>query len=266
VSALRRYLALASATVQIRMAYRTAFLLGVISNILILLSLYYLWRTLYAGRDTLGGFSWAEMQTYLVLTFATNLVVGWYTEITISVRILDGSVAIDLLKPVDFQFARLAETVAGALFEGAIALVIVGVIAVGLGGLLLPPNALVGLLSGTSFVLGLLVKFGVVYLCCLFSFWTVNGWGIFWARDAVMQLFSGALVPLPFLPGWLRTIAEWSPFPGMVYLPTGIYLGRIGPAAAGWALLGQAAWAVALLFVGRWAWHGAMRKVTIHGG
>ena len=266
MSAFRRYLALASATVQIRMAYRTAFLLGVISNILILLSLYYLWRTLYAGRDTLGGFSWAEMQTYLVLTFATNLVVGWYSEITITMRILDGSVATDLLKPLDFQLARLAETVAGALFESVIALLIIVVVAVVLGGLLLPPDAGAGLLSAVSFALGSLAKFGTVYLACLLSFWTVNGWGISWARIAVTQLFSGALVPLPFLPDWLRTIAEWSPFPGMVYLPTAIYLGRVGPAAAAWALVGQAAWAVGLLLVGRWAWDAAMRKVTIHGG
>jgi hypothetical protein len=131
---LAKYVALAGATIQQRVAFCTAFLLSLVSQILVLLSLFYLWRTLYAGRASMGGYDWPQMETYLVLTFFITAIVGWQSEVFIVVRIQDGSVATDLLKPLDFQGARLAETLGAALFEGLIAGGLAVMIAAALGG------------------------------------------------------------------------------------------------------------------------------------
>ena len=260
-----RYLALASAAVQQRVAYRNAFFLGIASQLLVALSLIYLWQAVYAGRPAVSGFSWPQLKTYLLLTFFTNMVIGWHSEMAVVGKILDGSVAIDLLKPLDFQAARLIETLGVALFEGAVMLLVLAALAAALGGIQLPPDLGTLSLALLSFGLGALIKFGVVYLTCMLAFWTHNGWGIVHARMALTQLFSGALVPLPFMPEWLRSWAEALPFQGMVYLPSSIYLGRVGDGVFG-ALGSQAVWAAALLITGRLAFAQAMRKVTIHGG
>lgn len=265
MSLVGRYAALASAAVQQRMAYRNAFLLSVVSQLLVALSLIYLWQAVYAGRPALSGFTWPELKTYLLLTFFTNVVIGWHSEMAVVGRILDGSVAIDLLKPLDFQAARLVEILGVALFEGAVMLLVLAVLALALGGIEFPPDLATLGLALLSFGLGALIKFGVLYLTCMLAFWTNNGWGIVHARMAVTQLFSGALVPLTFMPEWLRGLAEALPFQGMVYLPSTIYLGRLGDGVFG-ALGSQAAWAVALLVTSRLAFAQAMRKVTIHGG
>lgn len=264
MSELARYLALASAALQQRLAYRNAFLLGLLSQLLVVLSMLYLWRAVYAGRPTLQGFDWPELKTYVLLTFFSNVVLGWTSEMAIVSRVLDGSVAVDLLKPLDFQLARLSETLAVTLFEAVVVLLVLALVALALGGIIVPTDARTLGFAVVSFSLGVLIKFGVVYLVCLLGFWTNNGWGLVNGRIALTQLFSGALVPLPFMPGWLESIAQALPFQAMVYLPSTLYLGRQPDP---WAALGvQATWAVALLGLGRLAFARAVRQVTIHGG
>jgi ABC-2 type transport system permease protein len=260
-----RYLALASGAVQQRLAYRTAFLLAVVSNLFQCFALLYLWHAVYGGRSDLDGFSWPELKTYLLLTLFTNMVAGWQSEMQMVGRITDGSVAVDLLKPFDFQLARLVETLAAALFEGGIMLLVLVLVALAVGDVLLPPSPALWCGAALSFGLGLLIKFGVQYITCLLAFWSNHGWGIVNARVALTQLFSGALVPLPLMPVWLREWCEVLPFQGIVYLPSSIYLGRAdGDVLA--ALAGQAAWALGLFALGRVSFAHALRKVTIHGG
>lgn len=261
-----KYLALGNATFQQQLAYRNVFFISLAGHTTLLFSMYYLWEALYSGKSNLGGFDWVEMQTYLLLTFFGSALVSMHSEMMVSYRILDGSVAIDLLKPLDYQTARLAETLTTALLEGLGALLVVSVVAAILGASLWPSSGLYGLLGFVSFGLGVLIKFGVIYLSGMVCFWTTNGWGVSFAQTAVSQLFSGALVPLPFLPGWLRVIADWLPFKGMIYSPISIYLGRVDLPESARILGWQALWVVGLWVLGKSCWSIMMRKVTIHGG
>ena len=63
-----------------------------------------------------------------------------------------------------------------------------------------------------SMLLLIPLKFLIVYACGLLCFWTQNFIGVQWARLAIVNLLSGALVPLAYLPHWLGTLAAWSPF------------------------------------------------------
>jgi len=85
-------------------------------------------------------------------------------------------------------------------------------------------------------------------------------------RAAVTNLFSGALVPLSFFPGWLKSVALLLPFQGIVHTPASIYLGRIGGMELVHYLGVQLFWVAVLWFVGKRMWHRAVRQVTIHGG
>ena len=59
----------------------------------------------------------------------------------------------------------------------------------------------------------------ISFLAALLCFWTVNGVGLIWAQTAVVNLLSGALVPLAFFPYWLRAFAAWAPFQGIIATP-----------------------------------------------
>jgi ABC-2 type transport system permease protein len=262
----RKYVTLAKITMQNVVAYRFTYFISLLGSLIFIIAMFYLWKAIFDNRETLSGFSWNEMKAYIFVTFLTNSLISWYSETRISRRIISGDVAMDLLKPLDFQKARVAETIGASLIEGCMAVVIICVVLLLTGAIPLPGTWLAALLFSLSLVASLLIKFGLVYLAGLLCFWTASGIGIAWMRAAVTNFFSGALVPLAFFPGWLETVAQMLPFQGIVYIPASIYLGKIAGMDAVLQIGIQWIWVGALWFAGKWMWRGAVKQVTIHGG
>ncbi len=264
-SAWRAYRALAGAAFKSLVAYRLQFFLGLLGTIFALLSLLYLWRTILQGNRSLVGFDWPQMKAYLLVAFLANTVVSMYTDYRMALRIREGLVAIDLTKPIDYQRARFAETLGFASFEIPASLAVCGIALLVFGGISVPPLPMLAL-----FVLSMAtvvpLKFALVYCTGLLCFWTHNYMGINWARTALMQLFSGALVPIAFFPVWLRWPAEALPFQGMVSTPALIFLDRLHGSELWWRLAVQLAWTVAFWYGARLAWGAASKRLTVHGG
>jgi ABC-2 type transport system permease protein len=110
------------------------------------------------------------------------------------------------------------------------------------------------------------LAFGVTYLSVLVCFWTRRYLGVMWLREALLSFFSGLMIPLAFMPGWLQSIAWALPFPHFTTTPSAIYLGRVDTAGALGLIAAEAAWAVGLWFLGRFVFRQAVKKVTVHGG
>jgi ABC-2 type transport system permease protein len=262
----KKYISLGKIALQNSLAYRTSFITNICASLFFAVSLFYLWKTIYAGRSELAGFSWDEMKAYLLITFITNTLLSWYSETAISKRILDGSVAMDLLKPLDFQKSRFAETLGTSLLETLIGIAMACIILAIYAGIMTPSSLMVWVLFFISLLASVFIKFGIIYIAGLFCFWTSNSLGIAWARAAITNLFSGALVPLAFFPEWLEKIAMALPFQGIVNTPASLYLGHISGMAAIYAIVSQIIWAAALWILGKFMWKWAVRQVTIYGG
>ncbi|OMF81588.1 ABC transporter permease [Paenibacillus glucanolyticus] len=262
----RIYVSLANRSMQEAMENRTSFILNICASFLIILSSYYLWKSIFVERNNLGGFSWEEMKAYLLISFLSNTILSYFSEIKISGKILDGSIAVDLLKPINFQKARLSETIGSSLFEALISVVITFIILLFYEGIAIPQSPLTWIFFSISFILSQTVKYGIIYIFSLFCFWTTGHMGVALARAAVTNLFSGALIPLSYFPKALREISEILPFSSIVHYPVTIYLERhisIGLLK----ILGlQLFWAVVLWIFGKWFWTKAIKKITINGG
>ena len=261
-----KYLSLASRSMQNSMAYRVSFIVNMSASVFYILAMFFLWRAIYAHRTSLAGYSWNDMKAYLLVSFLSSTMLSWYSESRMSSRILDGSVAMELLKPIDFQAARLAETAGTTVFEGGVSAVLVTIVLIVYAGVMTPHSLAAWIAFILSFAVSVLIKFGVVYISSLFCFWTSSGFGVAWARAAITNLLSGALIPLAFFPPWLRTVAYLLPFQGIVNAPASIYLGQATGTAVWDTLLVQVFWCVVLSFLGRFVWRFAVRKVTIFGG
>jgi len=85
-------------------------------------------------------------------------------------------------------------------------------------------------------------------------------------REGVAVFFSGALVPLVMMPGWLRTIANGLPFAQGLYVPVAFLSGTLRVSDAPGAWLVQLVWLIGLIVVSRLVFGVAVRKVTIQGG
>lgn len=263
----QKYFVLASLAIQRALTYRARYLINALATLLQVGVMYYLWRGLYTEQSRIAGYTWADIRTYLFLVLGLNLFLTFQTETKMSASIRDGSIAMELVKPIDFQRAQLAEAIGSAVVEGLIfaigsvfsASILFGVLPPAQGGARV-------LLVLMATIAAFLLKFLLALLTGILCFWTTNVIGLVWARTALTLFFSGGLVPLSFLPNWLQRVAFLLPFQGTVYTPVSIYLGRWDTQSAIVAIAVQYLWIAALWWSARVLFAYGIRTVTIYGG
>ncbi len=261
-----RYAALAVTAAQQAITYRIGTLTGIVANFFWVAILYYLWRAAFAQQPQLGVFNWDEMRTYILLAYGINALIGFPVAGRMMGAIRTGEIVIDVIRPLNYLQTQLALAIGQAAVEGLCSLVLVALLGVLVLGIVPPASPLAAVGFVLSMALGFVTKFLFVFTISLVCFWTINAVGVNWAQLAIVNVLSGALVPIQFLPGILQDVAAWSPLRGIVATPVGIYLGQY----AGWAMLGmlalQSGWLAVLWLVADRAWVRAFRAVEIQGG
>jgi ABC-2 type transport system permease protein len=260
----RPYRALMRAAAKSALAYRMSFVFSLFGVLFQLIALLAVWHALLAD-SSFNGLTWPQMRGYLLVAFASGALVGLVADIRMAYRIRDGSIALDIVKPVSYQEARFAQVLGAVWIEIAV-VVLVGTVVVLAGGPMRWPGGGQLALFVASMVLLIPLKFLVLYICGMACFWTQNYVGVQWARIAIVNLLSGALVPLALLPGWLADVAYWLPFAGMVSTPGLLFIGSARDGAAARLVLVQLAWVVVLWLAGKLLWRVALRQLTVNGG
>jgi ABC-2 type transport system permease protein len=259
---MRGYWRLFAISVRTAFAYRLNAFISWMGSIAYLVTSFAIWKALLAGGP-IGGYDWAAMQAYLLIGWATIHIGGPGLEWRMADRILWGEVASDLTKPVDYQLARFSEHCGALVFE----LAAIGIAA---GGAILLTGGVAPPEQAGLFVLSLLLviplKFVITYITCMVCFWTSNYMGVSWAKNAVIMLFSGGLIPLALLPSWLSGPAAVLPFASITATPAALYLGQATGQRALELVAIQLFWIVLLWVASRLLWRGALRALTIHGG
>ena len=263
---MRAYAAIAARQFQGALQYRGNYVLGMVSSLALVLAMFFFWQAAFAGRPSVAGYTWAQTKTYLLIGYLAGNLVAFSSEARVSNRILTGDVISDLLLPVDFQWARLSETLGAVAAQGVPALLVTMAVGVAFSGVLPPHGVGAFLAAAFALALGVVLKSAIIYVSALACFWTTNYVGIAWARAAVTNLLSGALIPLAFFPPALAATLRWLPFAGITDTPARLYLGQLTGEHAAVAVAAEIAWTGVILLLGRALWRVATAEVSIHGG
>lgn len=177
----------------------------------------------------------------------------------------EGTIAIELLRPIDFQGRFYAEQLArmATVVVLKIPLLIVAMI---FFDLRLPLNPLIWLAFLSTLLLGHAVLFCFDWIFGCLSFYSTETWGLSVMREGMATFFSGALVPLALMPGWLRSLTEALPFAQALYVPVAVLSGITPLSDVPRSLLIQVAWLTGLLIVSRVVFRRTVRRVTVQGG
>lgn len=264
---LARYQAFVRTAMARETAYRLNVLITVIGFMTRVYILSFVWTHLYgASRDPApGGIDLPAMLTYMAVAQLSALVIRADSTEQIRERLREGTIAVELMRPVFFPGRLLADALGVALFRGLL-LVPASVFALWLIDIAPPPSPKHVVLFLVSIGLGFLVAFLINFLANLTAFWTLETFGLQFAIQFAALVLSGVLVPIWFLPRELAQVAHLSPFAAMFSTPLSIYIGRLEDAALGQALLFQVGWAAALLGLAAGAWRLAERHVVVQGG
>jgi ABC-2 type transport system permease protein len=113
----------------------------------------------------------------------------------------------------------------------------------------------------TAFVL----RFIVLYLLGMISFWTTRASALFEIVMTGEVLLSGRLVPLELMPPWVQDLANWLPFKWTYQGPINIAIGRVDAGGAAGVFAAQAIWIAALGGLLALVWKRAIKRYSAVG-
>ena len=263
---LRTLRALFMRAVRASFSYKPALLMSLVSTGFAYAIPMLVWSHIYGENGAKPALPAESLFPYLLIAGCLNFTFAMNVEWRIGQRIRMGLIATDLLRPVDFQLAQLAQALSDGLFNIVLVLPIYVATLLFWGGHALPHGAAALLAFCVSVLFSFIILFAVSYIFVQASFVTYSGYGVFVARNALQQTFSGLSAPLILFPAKLRAVAEWLPFRHTIHTPVSIYLGWLKGADVWRAPGAQAAWALGLLALGRFLLGRALRRFEIQGG
>jgi len=225
----------------------------------------YFWRAVYAGASTLGGLDLQQTINYILLAQILMPLVETRMIFSFGFMVRNGGIAVELLRPLDFQGRFYVENLAG-LGVFAVEKLPLLLIAIVFFGLQLPVDLGVWIVFAVSLILGTTILFLFDWIFACIAFYSTETWGLSVVRVGIATFFSGALVPLTMMPGWLQGIAAALPFAQTIYVPVSFLSGITPVANAPQVWLVQLAWLAVLLVLSRWVFGRAVRQVTVQGG
>jgi ABC-2 type transport system permease protein len=248
-------------------AYRLAALGGLVANLTFgLLKVAVLFATVRAAGGQLHGYDTAGMSTYVWLSQGLLGSVNLNGRTDLALRVKDGQVAVDFLRPVDLQTATIATEAGASLF----ALIPRGLPSVLLGaatiGMQLPASPVFYLLGAVSLLLGIVISAATVYLIAVAGFWLVETRGLQILYMLLSGFLGGLYVPIALFPQWLRIVAAATPFPSIMMYPIDVISGIGGAGSAVELVLAQLAWLAGAAVIGQLLTRAGRRRLEVQGG
>ncbi len=261
---MKRYLTLTRAGVLEALQFRLSMLIMVAGNLLYLIVVYFLWKSIYAsaGTEIVNGMTFTDTLIYLVLATALFNFMEMYTVWEIGRNIQSGKIVLDLLKPMDFRrylFWSFSGTFVTQFFFTFLPTFIV-VCAVTKGAIPLGINLLY---FAVSVVMAVMINYSVDFIVGTICLYTESIWGVNIMKQVVVLLLSGATVPIAFFPEPLKTVVYYLPFQSIYNAPLTLLLN------SGQVLetLGiQLFWCAFMTIISRLFWCVSLRQITVNGG
>jgi ABC-2 type transport system permease protein len=246
-------------------AYRVEFIVSLISSIIQLAVLWFLWNAIFKayGAESLKGFTLPMMLTYIsistILTFYNRSMI----EFLIENDVKTGFISVILTKPINYPIYYLFREIGRISFFFLSRGLPIILFAIFFFNISAPSNPIFFL----SMILGFFINFFIVFLTGIWSFWTAGSiWGIRFARTVVSETLSGLIIPIYLFPLWLKNIAYALPFQAIYSTPLLIYIGKLSSMEIFNALVVQVVWLVFLGALSFFAWKLAEKKTVVQGG
>ena len=239
---------------------------NILMQSIIILASAFFWKALFRNSDSVQGVSVDTMMVYTVISSMISVVLSTNIERRITESVQKGTIAVDMLRPVNVFSIFFAEDVAlviALIFQNLIPIFVIGSLMVGVPK---PASAA----SFGLFILSLFLAFWINwFLAALFgmiAFWTINMDALIQVKKHLIRLLSGSIIPIWFFPDWLRDILECLPSAYLYQMPLDIYIGKYTSGSLAKGLGIQTVWFVVLMLFFMYMQKRVTAKVMIQGG
>ena len=249
-----------------RLAYRSGLFFGILSTGISIVIYYFLWLAVFQDFQYIQNYTFEMMITYVILSRILSAQFSGGINGQMAEWIRNGTIATELLRPINFMrllfLQRLGEFVQ-FIFIRALPVLIISALFLGM----MPPYSPLAIaLFLISILISIVMLFFVEFMVGLIAFYTLNHYGVLFAKNALLTLLSGGLLPITLFPGWLARFFELMPFQYMIFTPINVYLGILSANQALLAIFNQIIWTFILWLMAVLFYNRAIKKLTVQGG
>jgi len=247
-----------------QLEYRSETVVRILTGLVSFISVFYLWNDVFAAKAVMAGYTKPQIITYYLLV--AYIFASIFTSLDISAEIRDGQLSGYLLRPISYLWYNYWFSLARRAFRFVIGLPIL----IGLLWLLRDHVYWVGDIK--AYLVLALAMYGAVNILFLsdafrniLEFWVVNSdaWDMIF--DHLVGFFSGTMIPLVFLPGWIQTLADYLPFKYTGTFLVDAFMGRLSWTEIGVGFMLQTLWTVAMALVLSLVWQRGLKRYEAYG-
>jgi ABC-2 type transport system permease protein len=248
------------------LAFRLRYFTGIITYSLNVTIYYFIWSAVFRSASSFAGYNLSQMITYVSVGWIIRSFYWNTIDQEMAYEVIEGKIAMDLIKPVSVQWMWISRAMGESAFR--------------LGLLTLPTAVVVAFVfplqrpaSSETFLFFLAAVLGSFFLMAAINFMIgtcaiplKSILALIRAKQWLLELLSGLLLPMTFFPQTIQRILVWLPFEHIAYTPLQIYLGKLDRVHALRALATEWLWVFALMILAHLWWSRTLRTITIQGG
>lgn len=262
---MRRYLAYTKQAFLSKSAFRFDNFMQIVDTLLKVFIFWCIYRALYGGRSEVDSITFAMVTTNFILSIGLGAAFS-LDEGYLPYRINNGSIVTELLRPISFRGILLASDLGNICFGFVFQFIPALIFAIVTVGMLAPASVTATAAFCISIILGFFVLWTLNFIFQTLSFWIINTWSLRTIKNVFVDVLSGAMIPLWFMPEWMQGFIRWTPFSSIYFEPVKIYLGQLTGVDIFWSFLRQGCWIVILTVIGEFIWRRGIRKLVVQGG
>jgi ABC-2 type transport system permease protein len=248
------------------LAYRLRYYTGIVTYFIYVSVYYFIWKAIYEHSASIEGFDFAHLLTYIGVGWIIRSFYFNNIDQDLAYQVMEGRLAMDLIKPVNIQMMYLARAAGESVFRLALLTIPTAVVLFLVYPLRLPASVGHAGAFLVSVSLSFLIVAAINFAVGTFALRLQSILGLLRAKFFLLELFSGLLLPMTFFPQVVQKILDLLPFQYISYVPMLIYLGKLHGGGVARAIAIQVFWVAILMAIGNGLWRWSTRKLIIQGG
>lgn len=248
-----------------RSAYRFDHIMSIFSSCLRMFIFWEIYKALYSGRQDVEGITMSMVTTSFILSMGLESVF-YINDYFLPEKVWNGNIATELLRPISFKGRMLAENMGNAIFNLIFHFLPALLIASMVMGILPPAKPMMLLLFVFSACIGYGVLWSLSFIVQTSAIWSINVWGMSTIKNVFVNVLSGTMIPLWFMPTWMEGVIKYTPFSSIYFTPVQIYLGELSLEEIGLKCTIQLVWLIVIFGIGEILWRKGQRKLVVQGG
>jgi ABC-2 type transport system permease protein len=205
-------------------AFRSHMVISILVGPVYYLVQYFVWRSVYSGRDVLHGFTLDQMLVYFGVAAVFHYLTFDFADWNLQMLVRTGKFVTFALRPVPHWFFALSQKIGHRSLGFWLEFLPIFLIFQFVFNIDLRP-AMPGW-AAISIVLAFLMNFFVNYCVGLTAFWIVRADAIRRVILLFKDVSGGLILPLAFFPDIMQKVLFFLPFQYITYLPTRVYIGE----------------------------------------